>query len=86
MIYHVLTRKIQERQVICEGAYPLRSVTEQIATCFVVVFRAVFKCKQDKEREYFLAGVYIDVHDLRKTQTRRSIAQYFKTAIQKSTR
>ena len=40
---------------------------EQNAKYFVEFFRAVFKCKQNKKRAYFLTGVYIDVHDLRKT-------------------
>ena len=63
-----LTRKMQKRQVFCEGAYPpLRSVTEQNTQDFAGFFRAVFKCKKDKERAYFLTGVYIDLHDLRKT-------------------
>ena len=33
-----LTRKIQERQVFCEGAYPQRSVTEQTHTVFHSIF------------------------------------------------
>ncbi len=38
-----LTRKIQERQIFCEGAYPQRSVTEQNTKNFVEFFRAVWK-------------------------------------------
>ena len=34
-----LTRKMQERQAFCEGAYPLRSVTEQNTQYFAVFFR-----------------------------------------------
>jgi hypothetical protein len=33
-----LTRKIQERQVFCKGAYPQRSVTEQNTKYFATIF------------------------------------------------
>ena len=39
MPWHAFTRKTQERQVFCESAYPLRSVTEQKAKYFAVFFR-----------------------------------------------
>ena len=34
-----LTRKMQERQALCEGAYPKWSVTEQNAQYFAGFFR-----------------------------------------------
>ena len=55
------------RFVLFSSAYPQRSVTEQNTQDFAGFFRAVFKCKKDKERAYFLTGVYIVVYDLRKT-------------------
>ena len=82
-----LARKIQERQVFCEGAYPLWSVTELNTTYFVVIFPyAVFKYEQDKEREAFPTGVYIDVHDQGKTQVATLYCDVFQNGSQKSTR
>ena len=69
-----LTRKIQERQVFCEGAYPQRSVTEQNTKYFTVFFRAVFKYKQDKANEHLLLGAY----GWYVTKTKRSSTQYRK--------
>ena len=39
IIFGGLTRKMQERQAFCEGAYPQWSVTEQNTKYFTVFFR-----------------------------------------------